>query len=389
MSRLWNRRDFLKVAGAGAVGLRATGAAAQGGGSAAERTVYLGTYTNGASEGIYICRFDTATGALRRVGATKSVNPTFLTVDPSGRYLYSVNEVNQYEGKPTGAVSAYAVDRGSGALRLIDQQSSGGAGPAYVAVDRGRRFVLIANYAGGSAAVLPVRADGGLEAPRQVIQDTGSGANPRRQEKAHVHSVTLDPAERFALIADLGIDRLLVFHFDDRTGALTPAAEPWAQLPPGTGPRHLAFDPSGRHVYLVGELASNITAFHYDPATGALRGFQTESLLPPDFHGENTAADIHFTPDGRFLYASTRGHDSIAVFSVDRGTGRLTLVQHQPSGGKVPRNFGIDPSGRFLLAAHQSSGGVVTHRIDPATGRLSATGQVADIPSAVCVHFAP
>jgi 6-phosphogluconolactonase len=369
--------------------MRAAGAAAQEGGSAAERTVYIGTFTGTGSKGIYTCRFDTATGALRVVGTTTTESPSFLTLDPSGRYLYSVNEVNEYEGKPSGAVSAFAVDRGTGALRLIDQQPSGGAGPAYVAVDRARRFVLIANYAGGTAAVLPVRADGGLESPRQVIQDSGSGPVRNRQEKAHVHSVTLDPAERFALVADLGIDRVLVFRFDDRTGALTPAAEPWAQLPPGTGPRHLAFDPSGTHVYLVGELASNITAFHYDPATGALHSFQTESLLPPDFKGQNTAADVHLTPDGRFLYASNRGHDSIAVFAVDRGTGRLTLVQHQPSGGQIPRNFGIDPSGRFLLAAHQKTGNVVTHRIDPRTGRLTAAGEVVEIPSAVCIHFAP
>lgn len=389
MSHLWSRRDFLKVAGAGAVGIRTASAAAQGAGSAAERTVYMGTFTGSGSRGIYTCRFDTTSGALRVAGTTMTPSPSFLTLDPSGRFLYSVNEVNEYEGKPSGAVSAFAVDRGTGALRLLGQQPSGGAGPAYVAVDRARRFVLIANYAGGTAAVLPVRADGGLEPPKQVIQDTGSGPVRNRQEKAHVHSITLDPAGRFALVADLGIDRLLVFRFDDRTGALTPAAEPWAQLPPGTGPRHVAFGAGGTHVYLVGELASNITAFHYDPATGSLHSFQTESILPADFHGENTAADVHLTPDGRFLYASNRGHDSIAVFAVDRGTGRLTLVQHHPSGGQIPRNFGIDPSGRFLLAAHQKTGNVVTHRIDPRTGRLSATGQVIEIPSVVCVHFAP
>ena len=383
-----SRRDFLKAAGAGAVGVRVVAAAAQGR-SAVGRTVYLGTYTTGESKGIYTCRFDPDTGTLRQVGATAAVNPSFLTLDPAGRYLYAVSEVDEYRGEASGGVSAYAVDPATGALHLVDEQASRGAAPCYVTVDRAGHFVLVANYNGGSAAVFAVRADGGLDPARQVIQHTGAGPDRARQASAHVHSVTLDPAQRFALIADLGIDRLMVYHFDSGTGALDPAAEPWAQLPPGSGPRHLAFSAQGDRVYLVCEMASTVTGFHYDPSRGALRPFQTESLLPPDFRGQSTGADIHLTPDGRFLYASNRGHDSIVVFAIDGATGRMSLVQHQPSGGQIPRNFAIDPTGRFLLAAHQRSGGVVTFRIDADSGRLSRVGEPFVVPSPVCVHFAP
>lgn len=388
MRGAWTRRDFLRVAGAGVIGMRTVDLSAQRSG-ASERTVYVGSYTSGESRGIYTCRFDPSTGVLREVGATGSVNPSFLTLDRTGRYLYAVNELNDFGGEASGAVSAYAVDPATGGLRFIDQQASRGGSPCYVSVDAKRRFVLVANYTGGSAAVFPVSEAGGLEPAKQVVQHTGSGPNRERQESAHVHSVTLDPAERFALIADLGLDRLFVYRFDGETGALTPAAEPWAQLPPGSGPRHIAFSPDGRRVYLVCEMASTVTAFDYDPARGALRAFQTESLLPADFHGESTGADIHLRPDGRFLYASNRGHDSIVVFSVDGLTGRLSLVQHTPSGGQIPRNFAIDPSGAYLLAAHQRSGGIVTFRIDAVTGRLAANGSVLGLPNPVCVHFAP
>lgn len=383
----WTRREFLRAATVGVVGLKANAAAAQGG-AVAERTVYLGTYTSNGSPGIYLCRFDDASGALRIAGTVETVNPSFLTLSGDGRHLYAVNEVEDYQGQPSGGVSAFAVDRATGALRFIDEQPSKGGSPCYVTTDRAGRFVLVANYGGGSAAVLPVREDGGVAPAVNVVQHTGSGANRQRQEKPHVHSVTLDPAERFALVADLGIDRVMVYRFDRGTGALTPGPEPWAQLAPGAGPRHLAFSPDGSRVYVIGEMASTVTAFRYDAERGALREFQTQSLLPSDFRGENTGADIHFSPDGRFLYASNRGHDSIVVFAVDGASGRLSLVQHQPSGGAIPRNFAVDPAGRFLLVAHQRSGGVVSFRIDPSTGRLTPTGQALAVPSPVCVRFA-
>jgi 6-phosphogluconolactonase len=371
----------------GAVGLKASAATAQSG-AVAERTVYLGTYTSDGSPGIYLCRFDDATGALRVAGTTETVNPSFLTLSPDGRRLYAVNEVEDYQGQPSGGISAFEVDRATGALRFIDEQPTKGGSPCYVTTDRAGRFVLVANYGGGSAAVFRVREDGGVTPPTQVVQHTGSGPNRQRQEKPHVHSVTLDPAERFALVADLGIDRVMVYRFDHQTGALAPGPEPWASLAPGAGPRHLAFSPDGSHVYLIGEMSSTVTAFHYDAQRGGLREFQSESLLPAGFSGENTGADIHFGADGRFLYASNRGHDSIVVFAVDPATGRLSLVQHHPSGGAIPRHFAIDPSGRFLLAAHQRSGGVVSHRIDRSTGRLTATGQALSVPTPVCVRFA-
>jgi 6-phosphogluconolactonase len=384
----WSRREFIRAAAVGVVGLKASAAAAQSSG-VAERTVYLGTYTNDGSPGIYICRFDDATGALRIASTTESVNPSFLTLSDDGGRLYAVNELEDYQGQPSGGVSAFEVDRSTGGLRFIDEQPSKGGSPCYLTTDRGGRYVLVANYNGGNAAVLPVRDDGGLAPARQVVQHTGSGPNRQRQEKPHVHSVTLDPAQRFALVADLGIDRVMVYGFDHGTGALTPAPAPWAQLAPGTGPRHLAFSSDGSRVYVIGEMASSVTAFHYDAERGAMREFQSESLLPADFQGENTGADIHFGADGRFLYASNRGHDSIVVFAVDAATGRLSLVQHQPSGGAIPRNFAIDPTGRFLLAAHQRSGGVVSFRIDSSSGRLTPAGQALSVPSPVCVRFAP
>jgi 6-phosphogluconolactonase len=385
------RREFLKAAGLGALG------AAQAGSSygrhrtpaaAREMLVYVGTYTSGRSEGIYLYRLDLSDGALRRAGITKGVvNPSYLTLERGRRFLYAVNEVEEFAGKKSGAVSAFAIDRATGALRLLDQRPSMGGAPCYVTAADAGRNVLVANYAGGNVAVLPVMKDGSLGEATDVRQDEGSGPNRERQDGPHAHCVVLDRPNRHAYSCDLGTDKVMIYRFDARAGRLIPNAQPWVQLKPGAGPRHFVFHPGGKFAYVMNELDSTVTAFAHDGARGTLKVLQTVSALPPGFEGANTGADIHVTPDGRFLYCSNRGHDSIAAFRVGARTGELSAAGHTPTGGKTPRNFAIDPTGKFLLAANQKSDTVVTFRIDPATGGLQPTGHSADVPSPVCLKL--
>jgi 6-phosphogluconolactonase len=387
------RREFMNAATAATFGAALASRAAHAlpvKASARERELllYVGTYTSGKSEGIYLYRLNLSDGSLGKVGATGGVsNPSYLTLDRARRFLYSVEETEEFEGTKSGAVSAFAVDQKTGSLRFVNRRASMGGAPCYVTADRRGRFVLVANYSGGSVAVLPVSKGGGLDAASDVRQDSGSGPNRERQEGPHAHCVVLDPSNRHAYSCDLGTDRVMVYDFDSRRGKLVPAAQAFVSLKPGTGPRHITFDGAGSFAYVVGELDSTVTAFARERTSGALRELKTYALLPPDFKGENTGADIHSTPDGRFLYCSNRGHDSIALFSVDRRTGELNALGHTPSGGSTPRNFAVDPSGRFLLVANQRSDSVVTFRIDPSTGALAPTGHAAEIPSPVCLKL--
>lgn len=352
--------------------------------------VYFGTYTGRGSKGIYVGRLNRDTGALTVEGLAGEVeNPSFVAVHPSRKFLYAAGEIGRFAGRPSGAVSAFAIDPATGKLQLLNQQPSGGGGPCHLSVDAAGQNVLVANYGGGSVAVLPIGADGRLSAPSCEIQHRGSGPDKRRQEGPHAHSINLDAANRFAFAADLGLDKLMVYRFDGKEGRLTPNEPPFASSAPGAGPRHFDFHPTGKFAYLINEMASTVTAFTYDAQAGKLQAFQTVGTLPQDFQGNNTTADIHVHPSGKFLYGSNRGHDSIAVFSLDPSSGKLTLVQHQSTQGKTPRNFGIDPSGTFLLAANQDSHNVVVLRIDPATGRLSPTGQEAKVSMPVCVKMVP
>jgi 6-phosphogluconolactonase len=354
-----------------------------------EMLVYVGTYTSGKSEGIYLYSLNLSDGSLRRVGVTGGVNnPSYLTLDRARRFLYSVEETEEFEGAKSGAVSAFAVNQRDGSLRFVNRQASMGGAPCYVTADNAGRFVLVANYSGGNVAALPVKKGGGLDKAVDVKQDSGSGPNRERQEGPHAHCVLLDSSNRNAYSCDLGADKVMIYDFDSRRGRLTPSAQPFVSLKPGAGPRHLTFDGAGRHVYVLNELDSSVTAFARERKTGALRELKTYSMLPEDFKGENTGADIHLTPDGRFLYCSNRGHDSIALFRVDARAGALTAVGHTPTTGKTPRNFAVDPTGRFLLVANQRSDNVVTFRIDPSTGALSPTGHAAEIPSPVCLKLA-
>jgi len=345
--------------------------------------LYAGTYTGQASKGIYAWRFDGATGKTQALGlAAETPNPSFLALHPSGKYLYAVQELGEYKGKKSGALSAFAINRVTGQLQALNQVATGGADPCYIYLDPAGRDALVSNYSGGSVAVLPIRPDGSLGEASAFVQFSGKGVDPARQEAPHAHSINLSPDGRFAIVADLGLDRLSVYRFN--AGGLTPSS--FARTAPGAGPRHLAFQPSGKFVYVLNEMASSITSYGFDPRLGALRELGTVPTLPEDFKGTNTGAEIRVHPGGRFLYASNRGHDSIAVYAIDP-RGGLKLVQHMATGGKTPRNFVLDPSGRFLLAANQGSNNVVEFRVDNQTGMLSPTGETIEVGSPVCLRF--
>jgi len=383
-----SRRDFLKFGGASALGLSLARLRFTGALPAGELLLYVGTYTTGKSEGIYRYRFNLSSGELKHVGTTSHVtNPSYLTLSPSGRHLYAVNEVDEFGNSKSGAISAFAVDERSGELRLLNQQPSLGASPCYVEINAHGSFVLAANYGGGNVAVFPVQPDGSLGAATEMKQDEGSSINRDRQEGPHAHCILLDRSNGFAYSCDLGTDRIMIFRFDDRNGKLQPVAPPWFQLQPGAGPRHLAFHPSGKYIFVINELNSTITAFARDRANGSLQPLRTLTTLPDNFRGANSGADIHVSPDGRFVYCSNRGHDSIAIFAVDRAGG-LTAVGHESTRGTTPRNFAIHPSGTFLLVANQKSDSIVVFRRDQSTGRLTATGQVVEVPVPVCLKFA-
>lgn len=380
----YTRRGFLQIFSAGAVAAGGPGAASQ----PAMRTIYIGTYTSGESEGVYIARMNTSTGALKITGSARhSANPSFLAIDPQGRYLYAADEIQEFEGKPCGAVTAFAIDRANGGLRHLNRQFSHGGAPCYVMVDKSARHVLVANYSGGNAAVLPIHSDGSLGEATSVVQHEGSSINEERQEAPHAHSILLDAENGHAFVCDLGLDRVMVYAYDGEAGRLGRADTPWVSVKPGAGPRHLAFHPDGKSAYVVNELDSTLTVFAYGAKFGRLTERKTVSMLPDDFSGENSGADVHVHPTGRFLYASNRGHDSIAVFAIDDRDGGVTLIQHESTQGEFPRNFAIDPSGTFLLAANQKSDSIVSFRINPDSGRLSPTGHRLEVPIPVCVRF--
>ncbi|HYL78723.1 MAG TPA: lactonase family protein [Bryobacteraceae bacterium] len=355
----------------------------------ADYFAYIGTFTDQKSKGIYAWRFHPATGQLTPVGlVAETASPSFLAVHPNQRFLYAVNEVSEYHGQKAGSVSAFSIDRATGRLTLLNTVSSGGPGPCHLTLDRKGQCLLAANYAGGSVAAFPVRTDGRLGEASAFFQHSGKVALPERQGGPHAHCAMVSPDSRFALVADLGLDQVLVYRLNAARALLQPSDPPFTKVRAGAGPRHLVFHPNGRLVYLINEIQSSITSFSYDAAGGGLRELQTVSTLPQDFRGTNNTAEIAIHPSGKFLYGSNRGHDSIAVFAVDEA-GKLELVQHVSTQGKTPRNFAMDPTGVFLLAANQNSDNVVEFRIDPVSGRLAATGVVIEAPSPVCVTFVP
>ena len=331
---------------------------------------YIGTYTEASSLGIYQSGLDLGSRTLTAAKlAATTTDPSFLALHPTGRFLYAVNEGG-------GAVVAFSADRATGGLTRLNQQSSGGAAPCHLVVDDSGKNVLVANYTGGSVTVFPIVADGRLGVATAHIQHPGSGP--------HAHCIALDAGNQFALVCDLGLDRIFSYRFSSTQGTLTTNSIPWTSVATGSGPRHLVFDPSFARAYVICELNSTIIAFHYDPEQGVLSAFQTVTTLPMGWNGVNAAAEIAVHPSGRFLYESNRSYNSIAVFSMDAGTGELTLVQQQLV-GQTPRQFAIDPTGAFCVVANQDSDSILVYSIDPQNGKLTSTGQTVRVSKPVCL----
>lgn len=381
MSRI-PRRAFLRMLAGAAT---ATACAPMSAPSAARTPLYIGTYTRGRSRGIYSGSLDLATGAIALDQVTEGIeNPSYLALSSDRRYLYAVSEVGSFGGTRGGGVVAYATAP-DGSLRELSRQASHGGAPCYLSLAPDGRFVLVANYSGGNAALLPVQADGSLAPAVQVIQHEGRGPNAQRQEAAHAHWIGVDPAGTFAFIVDLGIDRVAGYHFDASRGRLDPAEGAGIHVRPGAGPRHLDFHPDGDRAYVINELDSTLTAVAYDATSGSMVATGTASTLPGGFSGTNSCADVHVHPSGRFVYGSNRGHDSVAVFAIEGQA--IVPVQHQPTLGRTPRNFAITPDGRWLVAANQDSDSLAVFSIDDASGRLTPVGQPVDAPVPVCVRF--
>jgi 6-phosphogluconolactonase len=352
---------------------------------------YVGTYTTKQqSKGIYAYNFNPATGEFTSIGlVAETTDPSFVAVHPNGKYLYAVNEVGDFNGQKSGAISSFEIDRKSGKLKLLNQVSTHGAGPCYVSLDKDGRFVLVANYDGGSVTTFEIEPDGSLSLAKGFVQHSGSGADKERQEGPHAHWIGVSPDNRYALVADLGLDDVLVYKFDDVQGKLTPNSPPYTQVKAGSGPRHLAFAPNGKFAYLVTEMASTVVAFSWNAEKGTLSTLQTLPMLPKDYNGVKEAAEITVHPNGKFVYASNRGSaNSIAAFKVDGAKGTLAPIGIFSTGGKIPRHFTIDPTGKFLIAANADSNNLVTFTIDESTGALTPTGKEVSVPSPQCIAFA-
>ncbi len=380
-------RNSLLVALLGLVVLPPLCPAATGG----KYLFYVGTYTEegSKSKGIYAYRYDADTSEITPLGlAAETTNPSWIAIHPNGRFLYAVNEVGNYKGPNSGGVSAFAIDRVTGKLTFLNEVATRGADPCYVTVGKTGKWVLVANYTGGSVAVFPLLEDGKLGEPSDFVQHTGHGTNPDRQEAPHAHSIDLSPDNRFAFVDDLGLDELLVYKFDTAKGRLIPNDPPFVRVDPGGGPRHFTLRPDGKFAYVISEMRGTVTAFSADLTAGSFRRMQTVSTLPGDFKGLIEDAEVAVHPSGKFLYASNRGEgNSIAVFAIDSAKGTLTTVEYTSTNGKMPRSLEIDPTGKFLFAENEKSNNIVIFKIDADTGRLTPTGKVLDVPEPVCVKF--
>ncbi|HJS18324.1 MAG TPA: lactonase family protein [Anaerolineales bacterium] len=354
-----------------------------------DRRIFVGTYTEpegSTSEGVYVYRMDSSSGKLTFETVKNMINPSYLEVHPQSGFLYTVNEVQKFEGKSGGGVTALSIDSETFDSSLLNKQPSEGEDPCYISIDRTGRYALVANYTSGSLAMLPIGSDGRLGPASQVIRHSGASIHPVRQSSPHAHCILPDPTNRFVVAVDLGIDKLMIYRMDLAAGQLYEHAE--ANLQEGSGPRHLAFHPNGGTAYVICELNSTLIAYRYDPEAGTFEEMQSVRTLPPGYEGRNLCADLHITPDGKFLYASNRGHDSLVCFTIAAEDGQLTLQDPVPSGGREPRGFAIDPDGKFLLAANQNSNTIVTFLIDPAMGQLSRIEDEVEVPMPVCIKFA-
>ena len=344
--------------------------------------VYFGSHGAGPHNGFSLASFDTDTGKLTEpVFLEEAEAPAYFIIRPDGRRLYTCNSF------PGSSVSAYAIDPTTAKLKLINKQPSGGGDPSYVSLDPSGHYLLVANFLGGSAAVFALRPDGSIGRRTAFIQHIGASLDPHDPRHAHAHSIRFDPSHRFVLLADLGLDKIFVYRLNPKTGALTPSDPPFASVAPGSGPRHTAFDPRGRYVYAINQTANSIVRFGWNSDRGVLTQFETISTLPEGFKGENMGSEILMHPSGKFLYATNRGNNSVAVFSVQADTGRLTLIQHISSDGKTPRNAEFDPTGKWLLVTNKDSNNAVVFRIDQSTGQLTQNGDPVTVPAPFCERF--
>jgi 6-phosphogluconolactonase len=350
--------------------------------------IYMTSSKSNHDTGVYVCELDTGTGALRQVDAIMAIHPChYLAFHPQRRFVY-VTGVNSgdIEADP-GVVSAFALDPHTGKTTYLNRQPTGGISPCYVSVDGAGRFVLVANYSGndkvGSISVLPILEEGQVGAATDRRRHEGGSTNPTRQKESHTHMVASDPANRQVFVTDLGTDKVMLYRLDSASGKLIAHDPPFASIAAGSGPRHFAF--SERQVYVINELANTLTVFDYDAERGVLSERQTISTLPDDYSDPSYAADVHLSPSGRFLYASNRGHNSIAIFAVAHETGELTPIGYESTQGNFPRSFTLDPTGAFLIVANQLSDTVVTFHVDTATGKLTPTGHTFAAPACGCV----
>lgn len=367
-----------------------------GGKMTEQRLVYVGTYTEpirfgtgqileGQGRGIHILRFDLETGALEPCGLAEGVrNPSYLAFHPSKRFLYAVNELKEFEGEASGAISAFAI-RENGELTFLNSRATHGTDPCHVTVDPTGRVALVANFASGSVCALPILEDGSLGEASAFIQHHGSSVDPVRQTGPHAHAVTLDASGQVLFVPDLGLDRVMIYRLDAERGTLEPNDPPWVSVPAGAGPRQVVMHPKGQYAYLINELNSTIITFRYEATRGALEPIQTISTLPEGYLGKSTTAEVQIAPDGRYLYGSNRGHDSLAMYTVDQATGRLSCLGQTSTQGRIPRHFTVDPTGRFVLVANQDTNRIVVFRLDGATGALILTEHRANVPTPVCV----
>jgi 6-phosphogluconolactonase len=356
--------------------------------AASDDLVFFGTHAVGPGRGLSVAHFDSETGLLTKPQlVAEAAAPAFFVLHPDGRHLYACNSNDFARGFTGETISAFSIDPQTGQLTFINQQSSGGADPSYITLDATNRYVLNANYKGGSVAAIKLNPDGSLGERTATIQHEGRGVDPKRQTQPYAHSVRLDPTNRFALVADLGLDKLFVYRLNAQDGSLTPNDPPFAKVTPGAGPRHLAFHPKGRYVYLINEMASTIVAFAWDSKRGALTERQTLSTLPEGFQGTSHCAEILVHPNGKYVYGSNRGHDSLAVFAIDPPTGQLRLIEHVPTQGRSPRNFAFDPSARWIIVTNHGSDNAMVFRVDRKTGRLTPQGQPVDIVNPFGIGF--
>ncbi|GHA74432.1 lactonase family protein [Pontibacter akesuensis] len=396
-----NRRSFVKIAALALAGFSMAFTACNSSGSEQAETdavvsetetesestsmVYIGTYAVADAPGIFLYRLNPGTGELTKVNSFGGgENPSYLALDSAGRHLYAVNETQEYEGQPGGAVSAFTVNQQNGELSLLNRVASKGGAPCYVAVDE--NTVLVANYVGGNVASFPVKDNGQLGEAASVLQHAGTGPNQQRQEAPHAHYIAPDPSGKFVYSVDLGADKVFGYRLEGSTLIPNEPAVAYASEA-GSGPRHLAFHPNGKYAYLLHELNSTMTALAYNADSGAFTEIQTLPTLPEDFTGNNQPAAVKVSADGKYVYGSNRGHNSIVVYSVDENTGKLALVQHVSTGGDWPRDFAIDPSGSVLLVANERSNSITTFKIDKTTGKLTATGQEVEVSKPVNLVF--